>query len=232
LADFRKYRDPARARKEYVDCLAQDLADVYGYNRELLDLFLGLFSPAEARAFLEENEKPRPVVLRTNTLKTNRRNLATALTNRGVSLDAVGAWSKVGLKILESGVPVGATPEYLGGHYILQMAASFVPCMALDPQPVSCRPLLLVSEGACLPACVPRVPPRLSSLLGLGCSPVTSQARGQAAARSTDAPLAAPLERGGAAARGVHASRRAAQHCRRVAARREARSPARRPPYS
>ena len=120
LADFRKYRDPARARKEYVDCLAQDLADVFGYNRDLVDLFLELFSPAEARAFLEENEKARPVVIRTNTLKTNRRNLAQLLTNRGVNLDAVGAWSKVGLKVLESAVPVGATPELLGNLSLRQ----------------------------------------------------------------------------------------------------------------
>ena len=214
-----------------MDCLAQDLADVYGYNRELVDLFLGLFSPAEARAFLEENEKPRPVVLRTNTLKTNRRNLATALTNRGVSLDAVGAWSKVGLKILESGVPVGATPEYLGGHYILQMAASFVPCMALDPQPVS----FFYPPERALPACLPApaCPPRLSSprprLLPCDVTGAGASSRAQHR-RAPAAPLS--FRRGGAAARGVHASRRATQHCRRVAARREARSPARRPPYS
>lgn len=137
LSDFRRFRDPSRPRSDYVSVLAQDLADHYGYTRELIDIFLGLFPPAEARAFLEENEKTRPVVLRTNTLKTSRRNLAQALTNRGVSLGSVGEWSKVGLKVFSSSVPVGATPEYLGGHYMLQMAASFVPCMALDPQPVS-----------------------------------------------------------------------------------------------
>lgn len=32
-------------------------------------------------------------------------------------------------------MPVGATPEYLAGHYILQSASSFLPVMALDPQP-------------------------------------------------------------------------------------------------
>ena len=30
---------------------------------------------------------------------------------------------------------VGATPEYLGGHYMLQGASSFMPVMALAPQP-------------------------------------------------------------------------------------------------
>jgi ribosomal RNA methyltransferase Nop2 len=135
LTDFRARRNPYRSRAEYVDVLAQDCADYYGYNRELVDIFMGLFSPAEALAFLEANEQQRPVVIRVNTLKTRRRELAQALVNRGVRLDPVGAWSKVGLKVYESPVPIGATPEYLAGHYMLQAAASFVPVMALDPQP-------------------------------------------------------------------------------------------------
>jgi 25S rRNA (cytosine2870-C5)-methyltransferase len=32
-------------------------------------------------------------------------------------------------------VPIGATPEYLAGHYILQSASSLLPVIALDPQP-------------------------------------------------------------------------------------------------
>ncbi len=41
----------------------------------------------------------------------------------------------MGLKIYESPVPIGATPEYLAGHYILQSPSSFMPVMALAPQP-------------------------------------------------------------------------------------------------
>jgi ribosomal RNA methyltransferase Nop2 len=41
--------------------------------------------------------------------------------------------------VFESPVPVGATPEYLAGQYILQAASSFLPVMALDPQPNEVR---------------------------------------------------------------------------------------------
>ena len=55
---------------------------------------------------------------------------------RAALRDTVVQCTDAGGALAQSAVPVGATPELLGGHYMLQMAASFVPCMALDPQPV------------------------------------------------------------------------------------------------
>eukprot|EP00535_Pseudo-nitzschia_heimii_P010162 CAMPEP_0197184660 /NCGR_PEP_ID=MMETSP1423-20130617/10281_1 /TAXON_ID=476441 /ORGANISM="Pseudo-nitzschia heimii, Strain UNC1101" /LENGTH=613 /DNA_ID=CAMNT_0042635533 /DNA_START=30 /DNA_END=1871 /DNA_ORIENTATION=+ len=135
LADFKKMREPERSRKEYVDQLGLFIAELYGYLPELIEYFLTMFSPSECLEFVEYSDKVRPMVIRTNTLKTRRKDLAMALMKRGVSLDPLSNWSKVGLKIMESPVPVGATPEYLSGYYMLQSAASMCPVLALSPQP-------------------------------------------------------------------------------------------------
>jgi 25S rRNA (cytosine2870-C5)-methyltransferase len=135
LGDFSKLAAKGKSRTEYMDLYLSDVCTYYGYTPFLAEKLMSLFTPLEAFAFFEANESPRPVVLRTNTLRTNRRTLAQALINRGVVLEPVGKWSKVGLQVFESAVPLGATPEYLAGHYILQAASSFLPVMALAPQP-------------------------------------------------------------------------------------------------
>jgi ribosomal RNA methyltransferase Nop2 len=135
LADFKKRREQGRSRVEYVDQLGIFIAEMYGYLPELIEYFLMMLGPAETLEFVDASDKNRPLVIRTNTLKARRKDLAAALMKRGVSLDPLAAWSKVGLKIMESPVPVGATPEYLSGHYMLQSAASMCPVLALAPQP-------------------------------------------------------------------------------------------------
>ena len=134
LDDFSKLGEEGRSRAEYTAQLLKDICMYYGYSPYLAEKLYNLFSPREAFAFFEANETARPVVIRTNTLRTHRRDLAQALINRGVTLEPVGKWSKVGLQVFESQVPLGATPEYLAGHYILQAASSFLPVMALAPQ--------------------------------------------------------------------------------------------------
>lgn len=134
LDDFSKLGEEGRSRAEYTGQLLKDICTYYGYSPYLADKLFNLFPPREAFAFFEANETPRPLVIRTNTLRTHRRELAQSLINRGVNLEPVGKWTKVGLQIFESQVPLGATPEYLAGHYILQAASSFLPVMALAPQ--------------------------------------------------------------------------------------------------
>lgn len=134
LEDFKQLGAEGKSRAEYVDRLLKDICQYFGYTPFLAEKLFNLFSPAEAMEFFEANEIARPVTIRTNTLKTRRRDLAQTLVNRGVNLQPIGTWTKVGLQIFDSQVPIGATPEYLAGHYILQAASSFLPVIALDPQ--------------------------------------------------------------------------------------------------
>jgi len=134
LQDFKARREEGVDRQTYLNRLKKDLCTYYNYNDFMIERFMQVFQITEIVEVLEANEVQRPVTIRTNSLKTRRRDLAQALISRGVNLDPVGKWSKVGLVVYSSTVPLGATPEYLAGHYILQGASSLLPVMALAPQ--------------------------------------------------------------------------------------------------
>ena len=120
LKNFAQKRDGERSRQDYMECLRRDLCTYYDYNDYMMNKMTDVFGLDELVDALEANEVQRPLTVRTNSLKTRRRDLAQALINRGVNLDPVGKWSKVGLVVYSSQVPLGATPEYLAGHYIIQ----------------------------------------------------------------------------------------------------------------
>jgi ribosomal RNA methyltransferase Nop2 len=134
LANLKLRKDKTMSRADLLYRLSEDLSDYFGYLPELSDLFLNLLSPQGCLEFMETQDKPRPLVIRTNTLKSTRKGLMEALSKRGATVEAV-PWSKVAIKVTEAQIPIGATPEYLAGHYMLQSAASLNPVMALAPKP-------------------------------------------------------------------------------------------------
>lgn len=123
-----------KSRSDIMSDFKETLRQYYDYSEYMLDLLFHLFRPAEFVDFLEANETPRPVTIRCNTLKTKRKELAAALIARGVNVEPLDKWTAIGLQVFEGGtkVPIGATPEYLAGHYMLQAAASLLPVMALS----------------------------------------------------------------------------------------------------
>ena len=62
-----------------MEQLKADISASFDYNLEILDLIFDLFSPAQAFEFIEANENQRPLTIRTNTLKTKRKDLAKVL---------------------------------------------------------------------------------------------------------------------------------------------------------
>merc|ERR1712151_466430 len=134
LSDFKNKRAKEMSRSDYMTELKNLIMVYYDYNEDIANLVLYLFPPNEAIEFLDSNNTQRVMTIRTNTLKSKRRELAKSLIQRGVNLDPLAEWSKVGLKIYDSQVPVGATPEYLSGQYMLQSGSSFLPVLALGIQ--------------------------------------------------------------------------------------------------
>lgn len=120
LSDFNKYRLANRSRQDYLDLLRKDLCTYYSYNDFLMGILMQIFPINELLEYLEASEVQRPLTIRTNSLKARRRDLAAALINRGINLDPLGKWTKVGLVVYNSTVPLGATPEYLAGQYMIQ----------------------------------------------------------------------------------------------------------------
>ena len=135
LSDFKNRREEGKTRNDYMTELKYLCQQYFEYNSDICDLIFNLFSPNEAVKFMEASDSQKILTIRANTLKTKRRELAKNLISRGVNLDPLAEWSKVGLKIYSSNVPIGATPEYLTGQYMLQSASSFLPVLALNPQP-------------------------------------------------------------------------------------------------
>jgi 16S rRNA C967 or C1407 C5-methylase (RsmB/RsmF family) len=53
-----------------TSCVCRDLSEYYGYISELTSFMLELFSPAECVEYMDASDRPRPLVIRANTLKT------------------------------------------------------------------------------------------------------------------------------------------------------------------
>jgi len=76
LSDFKRLREENRSRIEYMELLRHDLCIYYTYNDFLMEKLMQIFPLDEFLEFLEASEVQRPMTIRTNTLRTRRRDLA------------------------------------------------------------------------------------------------------------------------------------------------------------
>lgn len=135
LDNFASNPNPNMTKVHYFIELRKLYCSLFGYSEELMEYLMSLFGPRETLAFIEAMDEPRPVTIRVNSLKAKRKDLAETLAERQVNLEPLDEICKTCLKVNFSKVPIGATPEYLAGHYMLQSAASMLPVLALAPQP-------------------------------------------------------------------------------------------------
>jgi ribosomal RNA methyltransferase Nop2 len=69
LSDFKSREDKTQSRVDIIAALSTDLSEYYGYINELSDFLLDLFSPSECVEYMDASDRPRPMVIRTNTIK-------------------------------------------------------------------------------------------------------------------------------------------------------------------
>ena len=100
LSDFKTKREEGKSRSTYMTELKELCKSYYEYNDDICDLIFNLFPPNEAIEFIEASDSQKVLTIRTNSLKTKGRELAKNLISRGVNLDPLAEWPKVGLKFI------------------------------------------------------------------------------------------------------------------------------------
>ncbi len=111
------------------------LATEYGYNKFMIHELMVNY-PNDYMGVINAFEKPPREVIRVNTLKTTPKSLEKRLSEKGFSLRET-KWIDYGFQVDSQGseFSLGATHEYLLGHYYIQSLGSMIPVHILSPQP-------------------------------------------------------------------------------------------------
>lgn len=106
------------------------LASKYGYDAWIVSRFLQ-YAP-NVQELMDKMEKPPAQYIRVNTLKTSREELEDRLRSKGFGLKSTVI--PEAFAVNKAPMTIGATNEYLLGHYYIQDLSS---CMAVDAMEVS-----------------------------------------------------------------------------------------------
>jgi ribosomal RNA methyltransferase Nop2 len=97
----------------------------------MVERYLALFGD-ETERFLQGNDRVFPKTIRVNSLATSIRDEKQRLESKGFELEPIDGLAYA-FQVLESPLSVGATTEYLLGHYMLQSPASMWAVEPLEP---------------------------------------------------------------------------------------------------
>jgi 16S rRNA (cytosine967-C5)-methyltransferase len=130
----RVLREKDRLRFPRVDDdLIQYLAIHWSHPDWLVKKWLGYFGREETEMLLQADNGESPLVLRVNSLKTNRNELLEAMRTAGVDA-APTPWSPQGIQVRGSS-PVDRLTGFQEGHFQVQGEASQLIGHLLDPKP-------------------------------------------------------------------------------------------------
>jgi len=109
------------------------LSVLYSHPAWLVRRWVKRFGEGIAEALLQQNNQPAPLVIRVNTLKTNREELAAALEAEGVQVRNTN-YSPLGIEIVAGPALQDLTP-FQNGWFMVQDEAAQLISMMLAPQP-------------------------------------------------------------------------------------------------
>ncbi len=110
-----------------------ELGSKLGYLPYMIDRFIEMLGECETKELIKFNETTLPQSIRLNSLRNSFENSERLLKKKGIQLEKNTEFPE-SRTITKSPHPIGATPEYLNGFYMLQGKNSLYPPRILDPQ--------------------------------------------------------------------------------------------------
>jgi NOL1/NOP2/sun family putative RNA methylase len=120
--------------KKELNCInPYKLGEEYDYDPYMIERFVEILGEEETSNLLQFNETKLNKTIRLNTLRSSIARTVELLERKRVQLEDIVGMPEA-KEIINSPVPIGATPEYLGGYYMLQGKNSMLPSMILNPK--------------------------------------------------------------------------------------------------
>jgi 16S rRNA (cytosine967-C5)-methyltransferase len=120
------------ARPDQEDPIRR-LSILHSHPPWLVRRWVTRFGPERAEKLLQENNRPAPLTIRTNTLKTSREELKAALESGGATVQDI-YYAPAGIEI-RSSPGISLLAAYQSGLFIVQDEAAQLVSMVLSPQP-------------------------------------------------------------------------------------------------